>query len=159
MAMERVFYFDSPREVYRADACVITCFDARFELAVRKFLKRRGVVTFDHVKIPGGVKSLAAPECDADRDLVLRMVRTSMRLHGSERVLIVAHRDCGAYPDAPVDVVMADAMRAAEVLRASEPSLAVECYFADFDGVYGMTAAGRMGDAQKSLRMSAETAA
>jgi hypothetical protein len=134
--MEKLFHFDSPPEVYRADACVITCFDARFDLAVRKFLKRRGVVTFDHVKIPGGAKSLAAPECDTDRDFVLRMVRMSMRLHHAERVLIVAHRECGAYPDAPIDVVAADAVRAAEFLRASEPSLAVECYFADFDGVY-----------------------
>ena len=138
MAMEKVFHFDSPPEIYRADACVITCFDARFDLAVRKFLKRRGVVVFDHVKIPGGAKSLAAPECDADRDFVLRMVRTSMRLHCSERVFIVAHRECGAYPDAAIEVVTADAMRSAEFLRASEPGLAVECYFADFDGVYGI---------------------
>ena len=138
MAMEKLFHFDSAPEIYRADACVITCFDARFDLAIRKFLKRRGVVTFDHVKIPGGAKSLAAPECDADRDFVLRMVRTSMRLHGSERVLIVAHRECGAYPDASIETVTADAMRAAEFLRASEPRLGVECYFADFDGVYGI---------------------
>ena len=101
MAMEKLFHFDSPRESYRADACVITCFDARFDLAVRKFLKRRGVVTFDHVKIPGGVKSLAAPECDTDRDFVLRMVRTSMRLHGSERVLIVAHSGVRRLPWSP----------------------------------------------------------
>jgi hypothetical protein len=140
--MEKVFHFDSPREKYRADACVITCFDARFDLAVRKFLKRRGVVTFDHVKIPGGVKSLAAPECETDRDCVLRMVRTSMRLHGSERVLIVAHGECGAYPGASMDAIAADAVRAAELLRASEPTVAVECYFADFDGVYGVAAAG-----------------
>jgi hypothetical protein len=136
--MEKLFHFDSPLEVYRADACVITCFDARFDLAMRKFLRRRGVVTFDHVKIPGGAKSLAAPECDTDLDFVLRMVRTSMRLHGSERVLIVAHRECGAYTDVPIDVVAADVLRAKESLRANEPRLAVECYFADFDGVYGI---------------------
>jgi hypothetical protein len=140
--MKKLFHFDSPRETYRADACVITCFDARFDLAVRKFLKRCGVVTFDHVKIPGGVKSLAEPECDTDRDFALRMVRTSMRLHGSERVLIVAHAECGAYSGAPMEAVIADTVRAAELLRASEPSLAVECYFADFDGVYRMTTAG-----------------
>jgi carbonic anhydrase len=134
--MKKLFHFDSPREIHRADACVITCFDARFDLVVRKFLQRRGVVTFDHVNIPGGVKSLVSPECDTDRDFVLRMVRTSMRLHGTERVLIVAHRECGAYADAPVDVVIADAIRAAEFLRSSEPQLAAECYFADFDGVY-----------------------
>jgi hypothetical protein len=60
--MEKLFHFDSPREHYRADACVITCLDARFEIAIRKFLKRLGCATFDHVKIPGGAKSLAQPE-------------------------------------------------------------------------------------------------
>ena len=140
--MEKIFHFDSPQEIYRADACVITCFDARFDLAARKFLKRRGFVSYDHVKIPGGVKSLAAPECGTDRDFVLRMVRTSMRLHGSERILIMAHRECGAYSDAPIDAVVADALRAAEFLRASEPSLAAECYFADFDGVYRIGSSG-----------------
>ena len=134
--MEKLFHFDSPREVYAADACVISCFDARFEPAVRKFLKRRGVVTFDHVKIPGSVKALAAPECDADRDFVLRMVRVSRGLHHAPRVLLVAHNECGAYPGAPLETIAGDVLRAAGVLRAAEPSLPVECYFADFDGVY-----------------------
>jgi len=105
-------------------------------VAVRKFLKRRGIAIFDHVKIPGSAKALAAPECEGDRDFVLRMVRTSMRLHRSARVLILAHNDCGAYPGVPVEVIAADVVRAAQVLLATEPSLAVECYFADFDGVY-----------------------
>lgn len=134
--MEKLFHFDSPQEVYRADACVISCFDARFDIAVRKFLKRRGVVTFDHVKIPGGAKSLAAPECEPDRDFVLRMVRTSLRVHATDRVLLLAHNDCAAYPAVPIDVVTSDVTRAADFLRASEPSLPVECYFADFDGLY-----------------------
>jgi hypothetical protein len=42
------------------------------------------------------------------------------------------------YPEAAIEVVAADAMGAAEFLRASEPALAVECYFADFDGIYGI---------------------
>jgi hypothetical protein len=134
--MEKVFHFDSPQEVYTADACVISCFDARFDLAVRKFLKRRGIFTFDQVKIPGSARSLAAPECEGDRDFVLRMIRTSIRLHRPDRVLILAHADCGAYPGVPIDIVAADVVRAAGVVLAAEPSLAVECYFTDFDGVY-----------------------
>ena len=59
--MKRLMYFDSPQEVYTVDGCVISCYDARFDLAIRKFLKRRGVVTYDQVKIPGGAKALAAP--------------------------------------------------------------------------------------------------
>jgi hypothetical protein len=134
--MDKLFHFDSPQEVYTADACVISCFDARFDVALRKFLKRRGIAIFDHVKIPGSAKSLAAPECEGDRDFVLRMVRTSMRLHHPARALILAHNDCGAYHGVPPDGIVADVVRAAQVLLAAEPSLAVECYFMDFDGVY-----------------------
>lgn len=134
--MEKVFYFDSPLEVYRADACVISCFDARFDLATRKFLKRRGIAVYDQVKIPALAKALAAPESDAQRDFVLGMVRTSMRLHRSSRVLLIGHNECGGYPGAAPDAIVADLFRAALVLRAAEPSLAVECYFADFDGIY-----------------------
>jgi hypothetical protein len=134
--MEKCFHFDAPEEVYTADACVISCFDARFDLTIRKFLKWSGIQMFDHIKIPGSARSLAAPECEGDRDFVLRMIRTSIRLHHPRRALILAHSDCGAYPGVPIDVVVADVVRAAGVVLASEPSLAVECYFTDFDGVY-----------------------
>jgi hypothetical protein len=134
--MEKVFHFDSPLEVYTADACVITCFDARFDQALRKFLKRRGIAVYDHVKIPGSAKPWAAPDADGDADFLLRAVRTSMRLHKPRRLVIVAHNDCGAYPGVAPDVVAADAARAAAFLQAAEPSLDVESYFADFDGIY-----------------------
>jgi hypothetical protein len=134
--MEKVFHFDSPQEVYTADACVISCFDARFDLAIRKFLKRCGIAIFDHVKIPGSAKALADPECEGDSDFVLRMIRTSIRLHRPSRALILAHTDCGAYPGVPIDTVTADVIRAAEIVRTREPSLSVEGYFTDFDGVY-----------------------
>ncbi len=135
-AMEKLFHFDSPREVYTADACVISCFDARFDLAVRKFLKRRGIVTYDQVKIPGSARSLAAPECEADRDFVLRMIGTSVGLHHPELVLLLGHNECGAYPGEPAGTIAADLVRAAEVVRARMPGMVLECYFLDFDGVY-----------------------
>jgi carbonic anhydrase len=136
--MQKVFHFDSPAEVYAADACVITCFDARFDLAVRKFLKRRGIAVFDHVKIAGSAKPLADGLASGDSGCgcIVNAVRTSMRLHRVGRVFIMSHNDCGAYPGVPADVIAADAARAAAFLRAAEPSLAVESYFADFDGVY-----------------------
>jgi hypothetical protein len=134
--MDKLFHFDSPQEVYTADACVISCFDARFDLATRKFLKRCGVVTCDHVKIPGSAKSLAAPECEGDRDFVLRMIGTSVRLHRPARMILLAHNECGAYPGVPVETVAADVVCAADVIRANFPGMPVECFFADFDGIY-----------------------
>jgi len=134
--MDKVFHFDSPREHYAADACVITCYDARFDQVVPKFLKRRGIRKYDQVKIAGSAKALAAPENDAQRDFVLSMVRVSMRLHHAGKVLLIGHADCGGYGGAPSETIVADLVRAAQVLLAAEPSLAVECYFADFDGIY-----------------------
>ena len=136
--MQKLYHFDCPREVYQADACVISCFDFRFDLALRKFLKRRGVATYDHVKIPGSVKAIAAPDRDSDRDFVLAMVRTSVRLHRAGRLLLFGHNDCGGYPDAPRDAVAADVVKAAAWFSAAEPALPLESFFCDFDGIYGL---------------------
>jgi hypothetical protein len=49
---------------------------------------------------------------------------------------MVGHNECGAYGSAGPDVIAADLRKAAAILRQEEPSLEVECYFADFDGMY-----------------------
>ena len=59
--MKKVFYFDAPRDKYHCDAAILWCFDNRFELGFRKFLKRIGVVNSDPIKIAGGAKVLAGP--------------------------------------------------------------------------------------------------
>ena len=59
--MKKVFHFDSQTDPYRADACVVSCFDARFELVTRKFLKKRGIWWADPLKIAGGAKAFASP--------------------------------------------------------------------------------------------------
>ena len=140
--MEKLFHFDTPPEVYKADACVVSCYDARFELVLRKFLKRRGLGLVDHLKIAGSVKGLASPEHEADREFMLRMIRISMRLHGPQLIVMVGHVDCGAYGDAGPETIAADLRVAAQIVRAAEPSMAVECYFADFDGMYRVIEAG-----------------
>jgi hypothetical protein len=154
--MQKLFHFDCAREVYQADACIISCFDARFDLAVRKFLKRRGILTYDQIKIPGSAKFLATPDTEADRDFVLRMVRVSMRLHRPTRLWMFAHSDCGAYPDTPVETQTADLQTAAQFLRGSEPALAVECFFADFDGIYSGTSMIRTCQGQTELSLHSE---
>ena len=134
--LRKTFHFDSPVPVYQADACVVTCFDARFDQAIRKFLKRRGIELFDQVKIPGSAKALGAPDSESDRDFAMRMLRTSIRLHHPARFLLIGHNDCGAYPGLPPSAVASDLIQAGAFLRQAEPSIPVEIYFADFDGVY-----------------------
>jgi hypothetical protein len=136
--MPKLFHFDCPQEVYRADACVISCFDFRFDTQLRKFLKRRGAAVYDHVKIPGSVKAIAAPDRASDREFVVAMLRTSLRLHGPRRLMLFGHNDCGAYPDMPPAIVCADVVKAAAYFANVEPTLTIESYFCDFDGVYGL---------------------
>jgi hypothetical protein len=137
-SMQKLFHFDCPQEVYQADACVISCFDFRFDTQLRKFLRRRRIETYDHVKIPGSVKAIAQPDRDSDRDLVIGMVRTSLRLHRPGRLLLFGHTDCGAYPGAPPEVVGADVAKAAAYFSNVEPKFQIESFFCDFDGVYAL---------------------
>jgi len=134
--MEKIFHFDTPPEPYKADACVVSCYDARFELLLKKFLKRRGLGLVDHLKIAGSVKGMASPENETDRAFMLRMIRISMRLHSPDLVVMVSHNDCGAYGAAGPDAIAADLVRARQVMLEAEPKMPVECYLANFDGMY-----------------------
>src|SRR4029077_6787924 len=95
--MKKIFHFDSQTDVYRADACVVSCFDARFELVTQKFLKKRKISWTDLVKIAGGAKVFASPDQESERSFALEQVRTSMRLHQTKRVILMVHTECGAY--------------------------------------------------------------
>ena len=45
----------------------------------------------------GGAKCLATPEQESEREFVVEQIRKSMRLHGTDRVVLMVHSDCGAY--------------------------------------------------------------
>jgi carbonic anhydrase len=144
--VKKVFHFDVPREKYHCDAAILWCFDNRFELGFRKFLKRIGVMKSDPIKIAGGAKVLVSPEHESDREFVLEQIRKSMRLHGTRRVILMLHSDCGAYGglaggfggDARAEAAHheRELQRAAGNLRAAIPGVEVQGYFADFEGIW-----------------------
>ena len=144
--MKKVFHFDAPREKYHCDAAILWCFDNRFELGFSKFLKRIGVNSSDPIKIAGGAKCMASPEHETDREFVLEQIRKSMRLHGTRRVILMLHSDCGAYGgladgfagDAQAEAVHheKELARAAANLVKAIPELEVQGYFVDFNGIW-----------------------
>ncbi len=150
--MKKVFHFDAPREKYHCDAAILWCFDNRFELGFRKFLKRIGVMNSDPIKIAGGAKVLASPEHESDREFVLDQIRKSIRLHGTKRVILMVHSDCGAYGglaarfhgDAAAEASHheRELQRAAENLKAAIPEVEVQGYFVDFEGIWDAGIAG-----------------
>ncbi len=144
--MKKVFHFDVPREDYQCDAAVLWCFDNRFERGFRKFLKRIGMGAADSIRIAGGAKGIASPERESDREFVLDQIRRSMRLHGTRRVILMAHSDCGAYgglaggfkgdAHAEAEHHNAELQRAAANLKQVLPGVEILTYFADFEGIW-----------------------
>src|SRR5271167_292048 len=148
MFMKKVFHFDAPREKYHCDAAILWCFDNRFELGFRKFLKRIGVINCDPIKVAGGAKCLASPEHESDREFVLDQIRKSIRLHGTTRVILMLHSDCGAYgglaggfgDDARAEAEHHDVELRLAVANLSRelPDVQIEPYFVDFEGVWSV---------------------
>ena len=144
--MKKVFHFDAPREKYQCDAAILWCFDNRFELGFRKFLKRIGITNSDPIKVAGGAKCLASPERETDREFVLDQIRKSMNLHGTKRVILMVHSDCGAYGglsggfggdvQAEAEHHEQELGRAAANLLHAIPGIEVQGYFVDFDGIW-----------------------
>ena len=143
--MKKLFHFDSPREPYTCDAAIVWCFDNRFDLGFRKFLQRIGVVYSDPIKIAGGAKSLASPSQESDREFVIDQIRTSIKLHGTKRAILMLHSDCGAYGG--LAAFQGDTMaefrnhrdelhRAAAYLKSAIPGINVEVYFVNFEGIW-----------------------
>jgi hypothetical protein len=144
--MKKVFHFDAPREKYLCDAAILWCFDNRFEVGFAKFLKRIGVVHSDPIKIAGGAKCLASPERESDREFVLEQIRKSIRLHGTKRVILMVHSDCGAYGglagafhgDSRAEAIHheQELQRAATHLSEAIHGIEIEGYFVDFEGIW-----------------------
>lgn len=143
--LKKVFNFESARDWYVCDAAILSCFDNRFDLGFRKFLKRIGVTNPDHIRVGGGVKNLASPDSEADREFVLDQIRKSIRLHGTRRMILVSHSDCGAYGrleafhgdhNAEARHHQREQARAAANLLEIFPALEVQGYFIDFEGIW-----------------------
>jgi hypothetical protein len=143
--MTKVFHFDAPRDRYQCDAAILWCFDNRFELGLRKYLHRIGIVNIDPIKVAGGAKNLASPEKESDREFVLEQIRKSISLHGTKRVILKVHSDCGAYGgleafngDARLEAEhhCKELQKAAASLRAAIPNLEILLFYVDFEGVW-----------------------
>lgn len=144
--MKKIIEFKSSRAEYVCDAAVLWCFDHRFELSVKEFLKKMGIANPDHIRLGGGPKNLGSSVAGNVRLFVLDQVQKSVALHNTKKVILIAHSDCGAYGglqkkfggnvNAEIAFHQRELAVAAEFIRKSIPSLEVQSYFVDFDGVW-----------------------
>lgn len=143
MDFDPIISFGSSKDHYTADACVVWCFDDRFYKLLKAFGRQENFVHIDLIKIAGGAKALAG-DVSPERDFVLDQIRTSVRLHGTTRIILMLHLDCGAYGGsksfANIDAEKAELGKqlhqAQDLVKKEVPGVRVEGCFADFDGLY-----------------------
>jgi len=82
---------------YKADACVVWCFDDRFSLALEELIRVRRLNHVDRVIVAGGAKALGVADEETKKDVLIREIGTSIKLHGAGRVILMTHADCGAF--------------------------------------------------------------
>lgn len=139
--------FESSAEHYKAEACIFWCYDARFGDAYENFLEQRGFPhsKIDAVKGAGGAQALAG-EAGPDRDVAESQLRKSIKLHHTDRVVLMVHMDCGGYGGSKAfhddheeewNHHAAELEKAADFIRKTFPEIkTIECWIADFDGMH-----------------------
>lgn len=141
--MEKVLSLDSSKSHYRADACIVWCFDDRFSNLLNTFIGQQGFKHTDRVIVAGGAKSLALPD-GPEKDFILNQIQLSAKLHGTSRVVLMLHSDCGGYGGLAAFADhkeerahhVEELEKAADTVRRLFPTLVVESCIADFDGLY-----------------------
>ncbi len=95
--MNKIIDFETKKEHYTAQSCIVWCFDNRFTPALNEFARNKNYQHYDLIKVAGGAKSLASPEKEIEEEYILKQIETSLKLHHAERIVLMNHSDCGAY--------------------------------------------------------------
>ncbi len=95
--MNKIIDFETNKEHYHAQACIVWCFDNRFTPALNEFTRNKNYQHYDLIKVAGGAKSLASPEKEIEEEYILKQIEISLKLHHAQRIVLMNHSDCGAY--------------------------------------------------------------
>jgi len=138
--MEKIVSCSLSPDHYKADACIVWCFDDRFTPALQEFVKSRGFQHYDLIKIAGGAKTMSSPQFLADRDFLVRQIRASIALHQAPKVILMNHYDCGAYQGEKDKEKYIEELQLAKehLLRALIDPIEIELLFVDFDAIYSI---------------------
>jgi carbonic anhydrase len=92
----------------RVDALILTCIDYRFVHLIPEYMKKHyPSFSYDHTILAGASLGVFAGIYPAWASTFWEHLEVAIALHGIHTVIILDHRDCGAYrefealPDAP----------------------------------------------------------
>jgi hypothetical protein len=116
--------------LYKCDALVVTCIDARFQRILDQWLSRTlGYGRYDRVGFVGGVRSWGA---------ISSQVVLAKHLHSIQKVLLVNHENCAVYGMGTAAEInhRIDLLLARQQVLAEFPDVTVELYYARLNGIF-----------------------
>jgi hypothetical protein len=136
----RAVYESSTRfDENRIHAAAIYCSDGRFGDHFDEFLHNSlGLPRYDRLAVPGGAACLAGHFLAfREEEGVAEQLRFLVKVHGIQRVVLVAHQDCAFYTQrlhvSPLQIETQqreDIQTAARRIRSFAPGLVVDAFFA-----------------------------
>lgn len=130
----------------KVDALLLSCMDYRLTGKTTAYMQSRGLAkNYDHVILAGASLGVLNEKFKQWGDTFWQHVDIALELHGIRRLIVLDHRDCGAYQVfLPQDLskdrglefrVHAEQMRRLRSeIQAKHPSLKVELRLMDLDG-------------------------
>ena len=86
------------RAAGHTEALLLTCMDYRLTQEVERYMDRRGLKhKYDHVILAGASLGALNDKYPAWSEVFWAHLDLAMKLHDVHRVIILDHRDCGAY--------------------------------------------------------------
>jgi len=117
------------------DTLVFSCIDYRFAFANQEFINETlGLKNnYNHISVPGSIYNLVNPKT---QELIIGKVTNLVNFHLIKHVVIIAHKDCGAYGGssafgskfAEQEYLSADLRKARDILIEKYPILKVDLY-------------------------------
>ena len=78
-------------------AMVLSCIDPRFQLPVFKFIKKKNLIgKHSSFTIAGGAVGVTHSKFKKWQQVFLDNLKTSIKLHKIEKLIVINHEDCGA---------------------------------------------------------------
>ncbi len=133
----------SSQDHYVADGgWAVFCSDDRFTTAHLTARQELGA-HIDAFKVLGGIKHLASPKRESDREFALDQLAISTALHHTKKAILIAHLDCGAYKsevsgmdrDTEAGFYLDELKKAKGAVLGKFPQIEVRTLFVDFDKI------------------------
>ncbi|MCP9760784.1 twin-arginine translocation signal domain-containing protein [Aquitalea sp. S1-19] len=130
----------------QADALLLSCMDYRLVDDTERFMAGKGLKDkYDHVILAGASLGALTGKFPAWNTAFWEHLGVAIKLHQVHKVVLLDHRDCGAYkvvkgedfgkmPEKETEVHAETLMALRNSITKQHPALEVECYLMALDG-------------------------